>query len=201
METYPVNLNGHRLFILLQIIQSLKKYTVTKICHQTTPRGAVIVVFSRTTYTSGCQLLRIEVSFLHLPNSLMMIEASDVNERRPRIVLIEDDPAISDVLTILFERNGFDAVSYTDGSLIISNQSASGDLFLIDKQLSGVDGLEICRHLKQDPVTSGIPVIVFSASPYVEQMATAAGADLFIEKPFSSRALMDAIQSVMKKRH
>ncbi|RYZ47867.1 MAG: response regulator [Sphingobacteriales bacterium] len=124
----------------------------------------------------------------------MMIEASDANQRRPRIVLIEDDPAISEVLTILFERNGFEAVSHTDGRLIFNNEYAGGDLFLIDKQLSGVDGLEICRYLKEDPATSEVPVIVFSASPYVEQLATAAGADLFIEKPFSSKALMDAIE-------
>jgi CheY-like chemotaxis protein len=109
------------------------------------------------------------------------------------VLITEDDPAIMDALEIVFTRGGYRVLSYSNGSALLVNDFEKPDIFLIDRQLSGIDGLDICRHLKTDPETSVIPVIIFSASPHVHNQAIAAGADEFIEKPFSNKAVLDLV--------
>lgn len=110
------------------------------------------------------------------------------------IAIVEDDPAIMDALVLLFKRQHMEVTCYTDGISLIENDFELPDIFLIDKQLSGIDGLDICRHLKENTITKHIPVIVISASPHVEGMALLAGADEFLEKPFSNKVLLNIIQ-------
>jgi len=110
------------------------------------------------------------------------------------VLITEDDPAILDALDIVFTRRGYKVVTYTNGTEILKNNFTRPDIFLIDRQLSGVDGLDICRYLKANPDTRSIPVIMFSASPHVFNLAIAAGADNFIEKPFSNKAVLDLVE-------
>lgn len=58
------------------------------------------------------------------------------------------------------------------------------DLYILDKQLSGIDGLDLCRMLKNRDETRHVPVIILSASPNINELANAAGADAVVEKPF-----------------
>ena len=109
------------------------------------------------------------------------------------VLITEDDPAIMDALEIVFTRSGYKVLTYPNGSALLVNDFDKPDLFLIDRQLSGVDGLDICRHLKTNPDTSEIPVIIFSASPHVYNHAIAAGANDFIEKPFSNKAVLELV--------
>ena len=73
------------------------------------------------------------------------------------------------------------------------NQYNKPDLFLLDRQLSGPDGLEICRFLKSQQSTMDIPVIMNSAIPGITELAKQAGADDAIEKPFLIRELRQMI--------
>ena len=109
------------------------------------------------------------------------------------VLITEDDPAIMDALEIVFTRSGYKVLTYANGSALLVNEFDKPDIFLIDRQLSGIDGLDICRHLKTHPDTSAIPVIIFSASPHVYNHAIAAGADDFIEKPFSNKAVLELV--------
>ena len=72
----------------------------------------------------------------------------------------------------------------------LKNKFTLPDLFLIDKQLSGYDGLDICRHLKNQAHTKNIPVIMISASPNIGALSKEAGADAYIEKPFEVKDLL-----------
>ena len=110
-----------------------------------------------------------------------------------RILITEDDPAILDALEIVFSRNGYKVFTFTSGSALLDNDFEKPDIFLIDRQLAGIDGLDICRHLKANPETNSIPIIIFSASPHVYNHAMAAGADDFIEKPFSNKDVLDLV--------
>jgi CheY-like chemotaxis protein len=110
-----------------------------------------------------------------------------------KIALVEDDPAIMDVLSLLFKTQQMEVTCYINGSALLEKRFEIPDIFLIDKQLSGVDGLEICRHLKSGATTKHIPVIVISASPHVRQQAMIAGANEFIEKPFSNKLLLGIV--------
>ena len=82
----------------------------------------------------------------------------------------------------------------SNGEQLLENEFERPDLFLLDKQLSGVDGMEICRFLKAQDWTRDIPVIIVSASPNLDQQAKAAGADDFVEKPFQMKVMLDLLK-------
>lgn len=108
---------------------------------------------------------------------------------------MDDDPAIQDSLTILLERAGYRVSVYSSGNPILDEQFELPDIFLLDKQLSGVDGLDICRFLKENRRTQHLPVIIFSASPHIGQLARSVCADDFLEKPFKKN---DALAMIKK---
>src|SRR5688572_18699109 len=108
-----------------------------------------------------------------------------------KVMIIEDDPAILDALGILFSRAGYEIHSCPNGNFIFKEEFTIPDLFIIDKQLSGIDGLDICKHLKQTASTKHIPVIILSASPHINTQIKQVGADAFLEKPFSNNKLLE----------
>jgi CheY-like chemotaxis protein len=85
----------------------------------------------------------------------------------------------------------------SNGEQLLENAFETPDLFLLDKQLSGVDGMEICRFLKGQDSTRDIPVIIVSASPNLDQQAKAAGADGFIEKPFQMKFMLELLRKYL----
>jgi DNA-binding response OmpR family regulator len=111
-----------------------------------------------------------------------------------RICIIEDDESIQDVLNIILKRAGYETNIFSNGKAIIENHYTTPHLFLLDKQLSGIDGIGICRHLKNNRNTKGIPVILMSAFPDIEELSIVAGADGFIEKPFQVETLLSTIR-------
>ena len=114
-----------------------------------------------------------------------------------RICIIEDDEGIQDVIKIILKRAGYQVDIFSDGKRIMENNYALPDLFLIDKQLPGTDGLTICTHLKNGRNTKAIPVIMMSAYPHVREFSVVAGADDFIEKPFRIETLLDTIRKYL----
>jgi DNA-binding response OmpR family regulator len=107
-----------------------------------------------------------------------------------KIIVTEDDPAIQNIFELILEKAGFEVVLEPDGMALICGQFEPPDLFVIDKQLSGVSGLDVCRHLKSSLNTGHIPIIMVSASPSTEALALEAGADDFLEKPFRKKDLL-----------
>ena len=111
-----------------------------------------------------------------------------------KVLVIDDDPSIRDIFQIIFERAGYAIEIKEDGKDILKNKYTKPDIFLIDKQLSGLDGLDLCRFLKMQPVTKDIPVIIVSASPDIAVLAKNAGADDYIEKPFELNYLLALVE-------
>lgn len=119
-----------------------------------------------------------------------------LTKKRPeKILVIEDDPDILNALNIALGSIGFDVDVMLAGKHIFLNQFSVPDLFIIDKRLPDVDGLEICRYLKSKPSYKGIPIIVISASPKVKKKALEAGASDFIEKPFRMQQLVQSVKA------
>lgn len=116
-----------------------------------------------------------------------------------KIIIIEDDPGIQDVTRLTLERAGYAVTIYPNGDYILENQYELPDLFILDKQLSGIDGLEVCRVLKNQDKTRYIPVIMLSASPHIAALSKLAGADDFIEKPFSTKILREKAAKYIKQ--
>lgn len=113
---------------------------------------------------------------------------------KKRILIADDDPGIRDIFNIILAKAGYDIEIKDDANEIFKNKFSIPDLFLIDRLLSGVDGLDVCRYLKSNEQTSNIPVVMVSASPDIGVLAAKAGADDFIEKPFELSYLLKVIE-------
>jgi DNA-binding response OmpR family regulator len=116
------------------------------------------------------------------------------------VVVVEDDESIRDILQLILEREGYSTINCRDGSDILIGAIEIPDLYMIDRQLSGADGLEICKFLKQQHSTRDVPIIILSATPGIENIAKNAGADVFIEKPFSKNHLVQTVQSLINNK-
>ncbi len=111
-----------------------------------------------------------------------------------KILCADDDPGLQDVFPLIFERAGYHVTMVSNGEQLLENEFETPDLFLLDKQLSGIDGMEICRFLKGQDSTRDIPIIIVSASPNLDQQAKDAGADGFIEKPFQMKYMLELLK-------
>jgi DNA-binding response OmpR family regulator len=111
-----------------------------------------------------------------------------------KILIVEDDESIQDVLGIILRRAGYEVIAHSDGKAVMKGDYETPDLFLLDKQLSGIDGLDICRYLKTKHDTKNIPVVMISANPQISTLAKLAGADAYIEKPFTMDFLLATIK-------
>ena len=111
-----------------------------------------------------------------------------------KIVVVDDDTSIQDIFKIILERAGYEVELLNSNSIIGTIRYNVPDLFILDKQLSGLDGLDICRHLKKQSKTAFIPVIMVSANPNISTLAIEAGADDYIEKPFEMAHLLKKIR-------
>ena len=114
-----------------------------------------------------------------------------------RILIAEDDPSIQEIFTIILERAGYEVQISPDGRNIF--EKGVPHLFILDKQLSGINGLDVCRNLKSDAATRDIPVIMISATPGIEVLAIEAGANDYLEKPFSVRALLEKVEKYLTR--
>ncbi|HLY68497.1 MAG TPA: response regulator [Puia sp.] len=106
-----------------------------------------------------------------------------------RILIVDDDPGVQDAYKFIFSRQKYEVVIYANGTEIFKNNYKLPDLFILDKQLSGIDGLDICSFLKKQNETKNIPVIMLSASPNLGKLAKSAGADDMLEEPFHIKEL------------
>lgn len=109
---------------------------------------------------------------------------------KKKILVTDDDPGVQDIFKIILEKAGYDVVVNDNGNAILENNFENPNIFLLDKQLSGVDGLDICKYLKSKDDTRHIPVIMISATPGLAPLAKNAGADDYLEKPFNLRELL-----------
>lgn len=117
-----------------------------------------------------------------------------------RILVIEDDADILNALNIVLSSVGFDVDVLLQGASIMKNDFVLPDLFIIDKKLPNVDGLEICRYLKSRSPYNDIPVIAISADPRCRKKALAAGASYFVEKPFVVPDLVSTIKDLLQMK-
>lgn len=118
---------------------------------------------------------------------------------KKRIVVIDDDPGIRDIFKLILETAGYSVQVISNGDDLMYSTYLPPDLFLLDNQLSGIDGIDICRHLKKQKETSRIPVIMVSANPYIKILSEEGGADDYIEKPFDVKYLLGMVKTHLDK--
>nr|MDT0662524.1 response regulator transcription factor [Micromonospora sp. DSM 115978] len=117
-----------------------------------------------------------------------------------RILVVDDDPTVSDVLRRYLERAGYAVSHAADGPTALATFAADPpDLVLLDLMLPGVDGLEVCRRLRDR--ADDVPVIMLTALGDEADRVTGLrlGADDYVTKPFSPRELVLRVQSVLRR--
>jgi DNA-binding response OmpR family regulator len=123
-----------------------------------------------------------------------------VTDRRPSILVIDDEPDILAALTFLLEDEGYRVQASEKGDYAESLLDGNGelpDLIVLDVLLSGKDGRLICRALKHHPATAHIPVVMISAHPNAEQSVKDVGADAFVAKPFSIDDILATVAGLL----
>ncbi len=117
-----------------------------------------------------------------------------------KIVVIEDNPDISDIMHIILKDDGYDVISSEDGTIAEKFYDIKPDLVLMDELLPGKRGSEWCKFIKADPNLQHIPVVLVSTMPNLEQLAQKSGANGFLEKPFNISNLGSMIRSFDKNK-
>ena len=120
-----------------------------------------------------------------------------------RVLAIEDDKDILELIAYNLERDGYEVIGVSSGEDGLAVAGSKGpDLVLLDLMLPGIDGLEVCRRLKADPDTAHLPVIIVSAKGEESDIVAGLelGADDYVTKPFSPKVLIARIRAVQRRR-
>ena len=119
-----------------------------------------------------------------------------------KILIVDDEPDIVELVKINLEKNGFDVISsYTGREIFDLFKKFSIDLVILDLMLPDIDGLEICKILKSENETKNIPIIMLTAkdTEIDKVLGLELGADDYITKPFSPRELVARVRAVLRR--
>jgi two-component system alkaline phosphatase synthesis response regulator PhoP len=119
--------------------------------------------------------------------------------RPRRVLIVDDDPLILDVLTTILDLEDLEVRSAPDGEAALDRLAEElPDVVVCDVMMPGIDGLEVCRRIKTNAATADVPVILLTARDRAEDRAAgeAAGCDAYLTKPFSPLDLIDQIAAV-----
>ena len=119
-----------------------------------------------------------------------------------RILVVDDDPRLLHVVSMYLSIEGYDVDTAPNGEEGLQHLEAQRpDLVILDVMMPGIDGLEACRRIKSNPETRLIPVVLFTALSRTDDVESgrAAGANRFINKPFSLIGLGAVIRSFLSE--
>jgi len=123
--------------------------------------------------------------------------------KRQKILIIEDEEDILALIHYNLVKDGYNATPVTSGEEGVRCASQNPpDLIILDLMLPGIDGLEVCRQLKNNSSTAHVPVIMLTAKEEEADVVSGleSGADDYITKPFSFKILLARIKTVLRRR-
>ncbi|OWK33932.1 phosphate regulon transcriptional regulatory protein PhoB [Sphingomonas dokdonensis] len=121
---------------------------------------------------------------------------------RARMLLVEDDAALAELLVWHFKREDFEVVHTIDGeeALLLAREKVP-DIVLLDWMVEGLSGIEVCRRLRRTAETANVPIIMLTArgeeADRIRGLET--GADDYVTKPFSPRELVARVSAVLRR--
>jgi two-component system, OmpR family, phosphate regulon response regulator PhoB len=119
-----------------------------------------------------------------------------------KLLLVEDDEALAELLVWHFERAEFEVTRTADGeeALLLAEESPP-DVVILDWMIEGVSGIEVCRRLRRKPETANVPILMLTArgeeTDRIRGLET--GADDYVTKPFSPRELIARVAAVLRR--
>ena len=130
-------------------------------------------------------------------------DRSDPTVPGTRVLIVEDEPEIAELIRFHVEREGLEARVITSGQeALAAIERDPPDAVLLDLMLPDLDGLEICRRLRWESRTRDLPILMVTAKGEEADVVTGIelGADDYITKPFSPKVLMARIKNVLRRR-
>ncbi len=121
---------------------------------------------------------------------------------KAKILIIEDDRDIVEMLKYNLKDQGYETISALDGNEGLKlTKKEQPDLIILDIMLPFIDGFEVCRTLKKDQMTANIPIIILSAKSQETDKVVGLelGADDYVTKPFSPRELLARIKTMLRR--
>ncbi len=121
---------------------------------------------------------------------------------RAEILIVEDEEEIRELVRYNLERGGYQVAGTDSGDDALTRvRSLKPDLIVLDLMLPGLDGLSVCRILKEDPETRSVPIIMLTARGEEKDIVAGLelGADDYVTKPFSPRILLSRIEAVLRR--
>jgi adenylate cyclase len=124
-------------------------------------------------------------------------------DEQPKILAVDDLPQNVRLLEAVLASHGYAMVAATSGPEALEKvASERPDLVLLDIQMPGMNGYEVCRRLREDPATQYLPVVMITSSDTEARLhALEAGADDFITKPFDQQELLARVRSLVRIKH
>ncbi|MBN2414365.1 response regulator transcription factor [bacterium] len=122
---------------------------------------------------------------------------------KAHILVVEDEPDILDLLQYNLEEEGFQVTTAVTGEdAVYKAMTLHPNLILLDLMLPGIDGFDVCRTLKGDHKTAGIPIIMITAKGEESDIISGLelGADDYITKPFRPKILIARVRSVLRRQ-
>ena len=121
---------------------------------------------------------------------------------KPKILLVEDDNNLVELIRYNLDKEGFDTISTGDGEdALLLVEDEKPDLVVLDWMIANLSGIEVCRRLRRSPSTAGVPIIMLTAraeeADRVRGLET--GADDYVTKPFSPRELIARVRAVLRR--
>jgi len=118
------------------------------------------------------------------------------------VLVVEDEPDIRNLIVHHLARDGFRCRAVGSGADALARVKAvAPDLVILDLMLPGMDGLEVCRRLRAEPTTAGVPIIMLTAkADEVDRVVgLEMGADDYVVKPFSPKELVARVRAVLRR--
>ena len=120
----------------------------------------------------------------------------------PKLLLVEDDPALAELLEFRFKGEGYRVRVTADGdeAMILASEDAP-DLVILDWMIEGTSGIEVCRRLRRNKATAHVPIVMLTARGAEEDRIRGleTGADDYVTKPFSPRELIARVAAVLRR--
>ncbi|MEO6151976.1 MAG: phosphate regulon transcriptional regulator PhoB [Croceibacterium sp.] len=120
----------------------------------------------------------------------------------PKLLLVEDDQALAELLEYRFENEGYRVRVASDGddALVYAAEDVP-DLVILDWMIGGTSGIEVCRRLRRDKKTAHVPIIMLTAREAEDDRVRGleTGADDYLTKPFSPRELLARVAAVLRR--
>lgn len=112
--------------------------------------------------------------------------------------MVEDDIDAAVVLEKILLKAGYTVNVLPEGRAIVEAGYQYPDMFILDNYMPTIHGIALCKYLKLKPETAKIPVIIISGEPHVGMRAAAAGASLFLSKPFDADKLIAEVEHLFQ---